>query len=383
MQRSNGKRLASALMSTVFVVSSLMTVLPAYAAAAGEEKLLCTDDGFTYIVNDDDTVTIKGYKSEEENGRFAGEFLNLPDTIDGKTVTAIDSGTQFRDLGFTEIHLPAQVETISDWAFAGNDGLKEVTIPATVKTAERPFTYAASLEKVVFEDGITELPESILSCTDFTSVTVPDSVTKINRSAFDGNSKLEEVHIPDSVTYIDGRAFTGCTALKILDLPDSLDYIGYYAFAETTSLESVTIPAAWNFQPDGNDFFALSGVKEVTFENGRTTIPPGIFPGCEKLETINYPEGVTKIGSGAFKNCPSLKNPKLPGTVEEIESFAFQNCSGIEHLDLPSSLTTIGVNAFFGLTGLKYLYVPHDINNSPERLIMPLGSPLTEKWEAR
>lgn len=365
MQRSNGKRLSSALMSAVFVVSSLMTVLPAYAAAAEEEKLLYTDDDISYVVNEDNTVTIKGWKVNDEIEKFKDQPLDLPSIIDGKTVTAIDSGTQFQNLYFTEIHLPENVQTISDWAFSGAYCVTEVTIPATVTNAIRPFTYAHALEKVTFEEGRTEIPQGILASTSVKTVVIPDSVTKICDGAFDGCG-IEEIHLPSGVNYIGRRAFTGCRNLKVLDIPDKIDFIGDYSFAETPSLESLTVPETWSFDPEGNNFFYGSGIKEVTFTGTREVIPKYICNRCENLETINYPEGVKTIDDGAFQWCFALKDPKLPDTVENINYLAFQMCKSMDHLDLPENLTTIGMNAFQSLYSLKYLYVPHDINNTPE-----------------
>lgn len=362
MELSRGKRITSAVLSSVFTVTSLMTVLPTFVAAAEEKKLLYTDDGFSYVVNDGGTVTIKGFNSETVTDNFKDRPLTFPSIIDGKTVTAIDSGKQFQYLYCTEINLPEKVETISDWAFANNYSTTEVTIPKTVTKAIRPFTYSKALEKATFEDGITEIPESILSATDVKAIVIPDSVTKINKSAFDSNGTLEEIHLSDNVKYIGYRGFYGCTALKVLDIPKELDYIGSYAFCEDHSLESVTVPTTWTFDPKGEQFFTGSGIKEITFEDGITEIPHEICYSCNSLETINIPDSVTSISSGAFYQCPSIKDPKLPDSIETIGDSAFRRCTGIEHLDLPKNLKTLENLAFGDTTGLKYLYVPHEIN---------------------
>ena len=44
-------------------------------------------------------------------------------------------------------------------------------------------------------------------------VTIPDSVTEIGGSAFEGCTSLTNIVIPDSVTEIDDSAFEGCTSL--------------------------------------------------------------------------------------------------------------------------------------------------------------------------
>ena len=57
MKLSFAKRLASAMLSTVFSVTTLMTGMP-QSIRAEEEKYLYTDDGFAYIVNDEGSITL-------------------------------------------------------------------------------------------------------------------------------------------------------------------------------------------------------------------------------------------------------------------------------------------------------------------------------------
>ena len=51
---------------------------------------------------------------------------------------------------------------------------------------------------------------------------IPDGVTKIEYSAFDGCPELISVEIPDSVTEIGNYAFADCTALTSIKVPDTV-----------------------------------------------------------------------------------------------------------------------------------------------------------------
>jgi len=79
-------------------------------------------------------------------------------------------------------------------------------------------------------------------CENLTSISIPDSVKKIDFWAFYGCKSLTSIDLPDSVEYIGDSAFYGCTALTSITIPDSVETIGEYAFASCTSLTSIDIP---------------------------------------------------------------------------------------------------------------------------------------------
>ena len=77
----------------------------------------------------------------------------------------------------------------------------EIVIPSTVTYTEQSYS-VTSIGRGAFR-----------SCSDLTSVTIPNSVTSIGRSAFDGCSGLTSVTIPNSVTSIGDYAFSNCSGL--------------------------------------------------------------------------------------------------------------------------------------------------------------------------
>lgn len=354
-------RLISGFLGTMFAVVSAFSTLPQIASEAAEEdNYLYTDDGFAYIVNEDDTVSIMGRDSEREYDKTE---LIFPSTIDGKLVTRIGTRAFGGDLvgnntAYEKVVLPDHIEYIEGWAFNGFKNLKELTIPATLKEASRPFTYS-KIDKVIFEDGMEKIPDGMFSSTDqILEVVIPDSVSEIGNEAFNSCGKLKEVHIPDSVKRIGPGAFSNDVDLEVLDLPDELDYIGSYAFSGLKSLKSVTVPDTWTFDPEGRDSFSKSGLTEITFGPERTVIPQGMCNQCSDLETINWPDAPVTIERDAFVSCEKITDPKIPDSVKNIGYQAFCKCSGIEKLDLPASLESLERFAFSECTSLKELYVP-------------------------
>jgi hypothetical protein len=52
-----------------------------------------------------------------------------------------------------------------------------------------------------------------MSCSKLTNVTIPDSVTNIERYVFDHCTSLGSITIPSSVSSIESYAFQNCTSL--------------------------------------------------------------------------------------------------------------------------------------------------------------------------
>ena len=53
-------------------------------------------------------------------------------------------------------------------------------------------------------------------------VTIPNSVTTIGESAFEGCERLKNIDIPNSVTTIGAWAFDGCSSLTDITIPNKV-----------------------------------------------------------------------------------------------------------------------------------------------------------------
>lgn len=163
------------------------------------------------------------------------------------------------------------------------------------------------------------------ACTSLTSITIPKSVTTIEKGAFSWCSFLESITIPNSVTSIGEEAFYRCSHLKSVIIPNSVTSIGVYAFGDCTSLTSLTIPNSVTSIGD-HAFYGCTGFTSFTIPNSITTIENSTFYRCSNLTTIIIPNSVNYIGSYAFRDCSKLEEvycyaENLPST----SSTAFEN----------------------------------------------------------
>lgn len=99
------------------------------------------------------------------------------------------------------------------------------------------------LEKITIPNTVIKIEDSAFRhCSALSSVNIPNSVTSIGDSAFDFCFALTSVNIPNSVTSIGHNAFSNCNALTSVSIPNSVTNIGYEAFADCHSLTSINVP---------------------------------------------------------------------------------------------------------------------------------------------
>jgi len=210
-----------------------------------------------------------------------------------------------------------------------------------------------------------------------TSVTIPNSVKKIDYQAFQycyalkrvNSNKDGECIIPEGMEEIGDLAFYYKNQLETVKIPSSVIAIGDCPFACNEKLTSITVdPNNPNYKDidgvlfikDGKTLLQYPiGKSQTSYEipNGVTTIDKQAFRGCSNLESITIPESVTTIGDQAFDNCSSLESITIPESVTAIGDQAFDNCSSLESITIPESVTAIGASAFSGCSNLKSITI--------------------------
>ena len=322
-------------MKNKWFVSLLMVVVMMCAcwtgAGADEKRKTFTSGDYEYALLDDGTVEITKYKGKAER-------LAIPDTLDGKRVTAIGEQAFSFCSSLTIISIPDSVAQIGENPFAACSSLKSISV-----SPEHP--YFATIDGVLFRKAdktLISYPAGISSST----YTIPQGITSIGDSAFSSCDSLTSVSIPDSVTSIGDSAFSYCYFLTSVSIPDSVEQIGTNPFAACFELKSISA------SPDHPYFATIDGVLFRKADKALISYPASI-----SSSTYTIPRGITAIGDGAFYSCDSLTSVSIPDSVTAIGDGAFYSCDSLTSVSIPDSVEQIGANPFGNCSALKTISV--------------------------
>ncbi|MDY5212704.1 leucine-rich repeat protein [Intestinibacter sp.] len=335
-----------------------------------------SNDAITSNSEDNDNDTISNSEDTDNYDSTDSESLtfgNFTYTVDSSEVTI--TGYTGEN---TEITIPSEiygmkVTTIGEEAFEGSS-LESIIIPESVTRIEdSAFADCTSLKSITIPEGITTISFGTFNgCSSLESITIPQSVGLIQQYAFGWCTNLKELYMPNSVEEIEGNSFYNCPNLKM--------YVYKGSVSEKYAIEN-NIPYEYMDPEDAtfgdfiycelnNSEVAISG---YTGEDTEITIPSeidgkkvtcigyGAFADCSSLESITIPEGVTYIGEYAFCGCDALKSIIIPGSVTDIAGYAFCECSSLESIIIPEGVTTISEVTFCDCPNLKELYMPNSI----------------------
>ena len=367
-------------------------------------------------------TTVKGLEYVQLINKQAFNGCNLKGTISLDNACAIGdyafaSNGQYVDSngdgiydtlkgGLTEVILPAKLQSIGAYAFAGNSALERVTVNADkVKYGPYVFSNCRALQSISVNADV--IPEgAFYGCTKLSDVTIGKDVNTIGATAFartavqgfkldGGNTSyklspnadyilsldgttlvmvapsvkgvfelndsnvttigkgafayamdITEVIIP-SVTIVEDSAFESATSLTKVQL-GTLEKIGAYAFFKTQITE---LPSLDNIKEIGAYAFAYTDLVSVTIP-ANMVVGEGAFCECDYLETVVIGEGVT-LGMGSFmlsrnENFEIVRDE----TVLDKKVYVYKYLSKLTSLTINDNVI-IGNSAFMGAAALE------------------------------
>ena len=122
--------------------------------------------------------------------------------------------------------IPDGCVRIHDRACNGNQLLREVTIPTSVKeVGETAFYRCTNLEKVIFKPGTVKIErQAFCACFSLKEVGLPNTLKEIGERAFDRCDELKELYVPDGGVSVAANCVYG-KKLEMVVLPDSIQEI--------------------------------------------------------------------------------------------------------------------------------------------------------------
>lgn len=294
----------------------------------------------------------------------------------------------------SSISIPA-AESIGDFAFVSCGALHEISLPTTLRSiGYNAFSGAGLNGNLTIPNGMETIDTYAFANTSITAVTIPTSVTSIEKGAFRNCTSLADVY------YGGAQVMWDAVIINETDNQPLLNATLHLA----PSSGQITVNVAWSLSDDGvltiygsggtGDTFAsaadqpwhssANGIHTLRVTGTVTSIPKyccagltnlktaelcdsvgliGIdaFNGCTSLTDLTLPARLKTINANAFKDCAGLTALVIPDTVTAIATRAFENCSGLTALTLSTGLTQLTAFAFSGCTGLTEVEVPEGV----------------------
>ena len=273
--------------------------------------LLVFYQSFAYRLKDEDVIVVDGVIiSCIYDISTKGNVIEIPNILDGQTVTGIGNFAFSVAGKIAILTLPTTLKTIGDGVFEGH-ALTSIDIPAGVTSIGPRAFYGNALANVNLPVGLLSIADETFANNQLTSLTLPAGLKTIGNNAF-YNNKITSLTIPNSVETIGWQAFSN-------------NRISALNFQATCQLKEIS---GW--------CFASNDIKNLTVPNSVLVIGEAAFQSNANLSNVVFGTNLLKINRSAFNSC-NLTSVYFPGTLVFIGRYAFEGNNNLTSLKLPDS----------------------------------------------
>ena len=333
-------------LSSVNITTNVIT------AKQEEEKTITITDNGTSVV----TPT---------SGKVMSKVVattNVSKPLQSKTVTTNGSVTPdsgYYGLSSVTVKVPVELQekTVTDNGDVlpddGYYGLSSVNIEFDANPYISEFINGTSTGDFVIPSGTTTIKPYAFYGKNYSSITIPKTVTSIGEYAFDNCDNINTICYKG--TYAEWLAtgfadnFLGLDYATVCsDGAYALDGTVYQLNADAASY-SLRSPA-----PDAGERIEVAS----TFAGKPVTgIADNAFKNNTTVRSVIMPDSLTSIGERVFYCCSNLTNISIPDSVTNIGQYAFYQCTGLTQFAVPANLNYIGYCAFSGCSNLQDVYI--------------------------
>ncbi len=232
------------------------------------DVIVSGDWTYGFEEEEDKTVSILHYDGSDT-------VVEVPETIDGNKVIAIENGAFRNNKYITSVNIPDSV-----W-FIGNNVFRNCSALESIEGASNVVT----IGKYAF-----------YGCKSLTNVALMYELQYLGEAAFKNCSALQDIMLY-KVTEVSPYAFWGCRSLSYVNSVETVR-VGKYAFYGCKNLAHVTLIAGEN-------------INEVM------TVEPMAFAGCTALTSVNFHwTDRIEVKPYAFYNCKNIESVYYSGSYE-------------------------------------------------------------------
>ncbi len=289
--------------------------------------------------------------------------VELPNSLVLIDYRAFEGCTSLENVRFGE-----NLTTIEDSAFENCSSLYEVILPDTVSfigssafagsgTGEGRFECPAAgtvYEHLAFAEASYDYV-SFGPAADLTDYNIMQGFHGRSVNIGEGTETLGEYFLMDP--------YAQDTQLESVSLPDNMKLIGKSAFQGRKGLTSINLTG---LQEMGEGAFCECGLVDIVVPGSLKMIPKDAFNFCPNVETITIEEGVEVICEGAFSTI-GIDGKLMTGTYNFLSDEDVEAHRDVVHVDdpayvrfydiaLPSTIREVEEDAFLA-TRLEGLYL--------------------------
>lgn len=264
-----------------------------------------------------------------------------------------------------------------DWKYELPTVYFTYTAPETLKSiGSNALRGCAFMEGIVLPEGLETIGVQAFCGSGIKSITVPASVTKIEKLAFYDVRSLTSFSVAEGNTAYkadngclltaDGKTLVfGVVVSPEMVIPAGVEEIGERAFYQSSTITKLTFPSSLK-KIGESACYKLSQLTEIEWGEGVEEIGRMAFQQCTSLQAVKLPASVRTLGFQCFAQCNMLMELALNEGLEEIGESAFFYDYNITSIEIPSTVKVLGPKAFCYAQRVASIVINEGVTSIPE-----------------